>query len=465
MDGRGKALVIDDHEDELLVMEQRISRCGFSVVTAPDGEKGLELITQASDFDVVFLDQNLPGVSGLDTLANIMRLRAKTHVIMMTAYATVADAVSAIKSGAFDYLVKPIKQEQVDYVLERASRLIALERENLALERENQDLKRQLLRSSSFGQIITHNPAMKNILEKVSKVAGIDSTVLITGESGTGKELLAKDIHRRSGRRDGPFIAINCAALPEQLLTAALFGFEKGSFTGADKTTAGCFEEAKGGTLFLDEMGDMSPMLQSSMLRVLQEKEFCRMGSFKTIKTDFRLITATNKNLEAEVKKGSFREDLYYRLNVVPIHPPPLRERSEDIPLLVNHFIGKLKSRIKSEVETCDPEAMGALTRSQWNGNCRELENVIENILVVKRKGIIGYEDLPDYIKTAQMAPALPAGAGALKTFTAEKTYFERQYITKAFEECGGNVTKMAEVTGIQRSNIYLKLKKYDLLK
>ena len=468
MSSKGKALVIDDNEDELLVMEQRISRCGFSVVTAPDGEKGLDLINQTTDFDVVFLDQNLPGVSGLDTLASIISLRAKTHVIMMTAYATVADAVSAIKNGAFDYLVKPIKQEQVDYVLERAGRLITLERENQQLEEENQKLKR-ILENSNFGAIVSHNPAMKIILEKVSKVAQIDSTVLITGESGTGKELLAKEVHRRSGRKDGPFIAVNCAALPEQLLTAALFGYEKGSFTGAHKTTAGCFEEAQGGTLFLDEMGDMSPMLQSSMLRVLQEKEFCRMGSYKTIKADFRLITATNKNLEAEVKKGSFREDLYYRINVVPIHLPPLRERSEDIPLLVNHFIGKLRKRINSEVETCDKEAMRALTCAPWHGNIRELENAVENILVVKQKGVIGVEDLPDYLKNGAGARVAASAAGLaeepVKPFNMEKTDFERRYMEKAFEESGGNVTKMAEITGIQRSNLYLKLKKYNLLK
>ncbi|MDH4184140.1 MAG: sigma-54 dependent transcriptional regulator [Nitrospinota bacterium] len=451
-------MVIDDDEAERMIMDQRISRCGFDVTTAPSGEKGLELFHQRPDFDVVFLDQNLPGVSGLETLANIMRLKTGAQVIMMTAYATVADAVSAIKKGAFDYLVKPIKQEQVDYVLERAGRLIALEKENL-------ELKKQILKNSNFGEIITHCALMKNIMEKVSKVAIMDSTVMIAGESGTGKELMAKEIHKKSPRRDGPFIAVNCAALPEDLLTGALFGFERGAFTGAMKTTAGCFEEAFGGTLFLDEVGDMSPKLQSSMLRVLQEKEFSKIGSYKVIKADFRLITATNKNMEEEVKSGAFREDLYYRLNVVPITLPPLRERSEDIPLLVNHFIGKVKRRIKSQVDSCDAEAMRAFTRHYWQGNCRELENVIENILVVKQEGVIGFEDLPDYIKHAvAKAPDLPSGPNALKLYTQEKNDFEKAYLTKALEECQGNVTKMAALTGIQRSNLYLKLKKYELL-
>ncbi|MDH5637623.1 MAG: sigma-54 dependent transcriptional regulator [Nitrospinota bacterium] len=459
MDPKGRALVIDDDEDERIIMDQRITRCGFDVVTAPSGEKGLDIINARPEFDVVFLDQNLPGVSGLDTLANIMRLKVGSQVIMMTAYATVADAVSAIKKGAFDYLVKPIKQDQVDYVLERASRLIALEKENL-------ELKRQILKNTSFGEIIHHSHVMRTILEKVSKVAAMDSTVLIVGESGTGKELMAKEIHKRSARRDSPFIAINCAALPEDLLTGALFGFERGAFTGAMKSTAGCFEEAEGGTLFLDEVGDMSPKLQSSMLRVLQEREFSKIGSYKVIKADFRLITATNRHMEEEVKNGAFREDLYYRLNVVPIHLPPLRERSEDIPLLVNHFMGKVKRRIKSEVETCDSETMKALTRHGWNGNCRELENVIENILVVKQQGSITYDDLPDYIKTTESGdqPHLEEVA-ALKPYNLAKTDFEKSYISRAYGECQGNITRMSELTGIQRSNLYLKLKKYELLK
>ena len=458
IDQKGRALVIDDDEDERIIMDQRITRCGYDVTTAPSGEKGLDMITARPDIDVVFLDQNLPGVSGLETLASIMRMNVGIHVIMMTAYATVADAVSAIKKGAFDYLVKPIKQDQVEYVLERAFRLISLEKENL-------ELKRQIQNNFSFGEIIGHSSAMRTILEKIAKVAVLDSTVLIIGESGTGKELMAKEVHKRSSRRDGPFIAINCAALTEELLTGALFGFERGAFTGAMKTTAGCFEEAEGGTLFLDEMGDMSPKLQSSMLRVLQEKEFSRVGSYKVKKADFRLITATNKNLEEEVKAGRFREDLYYRLNVVPIHLPPLRQRNEDIPLLVNHFIGKVKRRIKSEVETCDSQTMRILTKHYWKGNCRELENVIENILVVKQKGSISHEDLPDYIKEAKITSGEVAeDIPTIKPYNIEKTDFEKKYILQAYEMCEGNVSKIAELTGIQRSNLYLKLKKYGVI-
>ena len=458
MEFRGRVLVIDDDENERLIMDQRISRNGYDVVTAPSGEKGLEMLKQSGDIDVVFLDQNLPGVSGQETLTSIMDHKYGVQVIMMTAYATVADAVRAIKKGAFDYLVKPIRQDQVDYVLERASRLITL-------EKENEELKNLILKNNNFGQIIAHSPIMKNILEKVSKVASMESTVMITGESGTGKELLAKEIHKRSARREGRFVALNCAALPEQLLTAALFGFEKGSFTDAHKTTPGCFEEASGGTLFLDEVGDMSPKLQSSMLRVLQEREFCRMGSYKVIKADFRLITATNKDMEAEVGNGNFREDLFYRLNVVPFHLPALRERSEDIPLLVNHFIGKVRLRIKSEVDSCGPEAMRLLTAYEWKGNCRELENMIENILVVKTKGVIKVEDLPDHVKESGPRQTPVEEEPNLQPFNLQKSAFEKAYIEKAYADCGGNVNKMVELTGIQRSNLYLKLKKFGIIK
>lgn len=396
-------------------------------------------------------------MSGLDVYEDIQRAQYDVKVIMITAYASIPEAVSAMKLGVYDYLTKPFNNlQEVELVAERAL-------QSLQIERENRWLRERVREKNVSDDIITVNETMRGILEIIRKAGPLDSTVLIQGESGTGKELVARALHKMSPRANGPFVAINCASLSETLLESTLFGYEKGAFTGAVKTTFGCFEEAGYGTLFLDEVGDISPKLQASFLRVMQEREFCRIGSFKKIRADFRLIAATNKILEREVAEGRMREDFYYRLNVFPIHLPPLRQRREDIPILAGHFLIRVNQRLGRNLTAFTSKAMDILVRHDWRGNCRELEHTIERIAVTKEGGVICVDDLPEPMRRETNDGDNGVPEKVMK-FSEEKERFEREYLRKALHECEGSITKMAELTGIHRQNIYPKLKRHGLL-
>lgn len=455
MDKKERALIIDDDVGVLIVMRQFLTSLGYEAETAERGSEGLDLMKKQPAFDVVFLDQNLPDISGLNVLVKIVESSANTQVIMMTAYGNVSDAVLAIKRGAYDYLIKPVSVEQVELVADRAMSVVRL-------KDEVRQLRERLEDERLFGKIISCSESMRHVLEKAKKIAALDSNVLLSGESGTGKELVARAIHESSSQKKGPFIAVNCAALTEDLLGSALFGYVKGAFTGADRTTKGCFEEAAGGTLFLDEVGDMSPKLQSSLLRVIQEKEFSRLGSYTLIKADFRLLTATNKEMEEEVNSGRFRKDLFFRLNVIPIKIPPLRDRKEDIPLLVLHFIEKFNRRLGKKAGPCAAETMTLLMNHSWPGNCRELENAFEYAVAVKNDGEIKLYDLPEYL-IDHAALSDSEREKALRMYQDERNMFDRKYLKRALELSQGSITQMAKITGIRRQNIYKKLKKHGI--
>lgn len=451
-----KILVVDDTPKNVKLLNDILTVRGFDVVTAASGEEALEKI-DAENPELVLLDVMMPGMSGHETLKKIKEKRNGTQVILITAHASFQDAVSAIKLGAYDYLTKPINIGQLEATVNRAMEVIKLNREVNRLAEVIEDIKKS-------DSIITQNKTMLDILASARRIAGLDSSVLITGESGTGKDLLARTIHDHSARRNKPFIAINCAALGDDLLASALFGFEKGAFTGAIQTTKGCFEEAHEGTLFLDEVGDMNPKLQSSLLRVLQEREFCRIGSYQPIKADFRLLTATNKNMETEVETDRFRQDLYYRLNVINIHIPPLRDRKGDIPLLALYFLESLNKSMETSAGPISPAAMKLLSKSEWKGNCRELRNVIERAIAIRQNSSIEIEDLPDFLRGAGVD--INAGQSGLKLaplYSEAKNLFEKEFLKDAMEKYDGNISKISRQTGILRANLYEKLKKHGL--
>lgn len=445
-------LVIDDEDYTLNLFRDLLEGNGCSVLTAKSGEAGLEIL-EKNMADLIFLDQRMPGLSGMDTFMALKNKGFNMLVIMMTGYATVSEAVGAMKEGAYDYLTKPFDNlDEIEAVVERALRY-------RRLEDENRYLKEQLSETFSFEGLIGKSERMKAIIAAIRKIAPLDSTVLITGESGTGKELVARGIHQNSPRKERKIVAVNCAALPDTLLESMLFGFEKGAFTGAMRTTPGYFEEAHCGTLFLDEVAEMSPRLQGSLLRVIQEKEFSRLGSHKLLKTDFRLISASNKRLEEEVREGRFREDLFYRLNVVTIQLPPLRERKEDIPLLACHLLESICKRHGKKIGPFSPDAMEVMINHPWNGNVRELKNTIEAITAMKSSGVISAIDLPSYLKE-EKGQAQPE---VFTPYKESKELFERRYLERALQEAGGCMTKTAKITGIKRQNLYEKLKQYGL--
>lgn len=452
MNEKPTILVIDDEDYTLNLFRDLLEGNGCSVLTAKSGEAGLELL-EKNIVDIVFLDQRMPGLSGMDTFMALKNKGFNMPVIMMTGYATVSEAVGAMKEGAYDYLTKPFDNlDEIEAVVERALRY-------RRLEDENRYLKEQLSETFSFEGLIGKSERMKAIIAAIGKIAPLDSTVLITGESGTGKELVARAIHQNSPRKERKFVAVNCAALPDTLLESMLFGFEKGAFTGAARATTGYFEEAHDGTLFLDEVAEMSPKLQGSLLRVIQEKEFSRLGSHKLIKTDFRLITASNKRLDDEIKEGRFREDLFYRLNVVTIQIPPLKERKEDIPVLAGHLLENICKRYGKKIGPFSTEAMDLLINHPWNGNVRELKNTLEAIIAMKSGGGIALADLPSSLREEKVQ----AQPEVFTPYKESKELFERRYLERALQEAGGSMTKAAEITGIKRQNLYEKLKQYGL--
>jgi DNA-binding NtrC family response regulator len=449
-----KLLVIEDERSQREMLEGFLVQQGFSVSAVDAGKKALDLIRQEI-FDLVFLDYKMPHMNGLQTLQELKKINPELTVVMMTAYGTVETAVQSMKSGAADYLTKPIDLDEILLLIERVS-------ERILLQRENRELKERLRERYQFDQIVYASGKIEEVLNLTGRAANSEATVLIRGESGTGKELIANAIHYASPRASKPFIKVNCTALPENLLESELFGHERGAFTGAVQRRIGRFEQAHRGSIFLDEIGDLSPSLQMKMLRVLQEKEFERLGSNQTIKTDVRLIAATNSNLEEALQKKTFRDDLYYRLNVVTIFLPPLRERREDIPPLVDHFFKKYSERNRREVPKVTKEVRDLLLQYDYPGNVRELENIIERSIVVSRGDTITTQDLPfqvrEEIREAKLHPEIDE-----KSLNSMLSSIERDLILKALERHGGVQTKAAESLGLSERVLRYKMQKYGI--
>jgi two-component system, NtrC family, response regulator AtoC len=478
MSERARILVADDEPNLRRVLTAMLRRDGHDVVLATDGNEAIELISPQSDVDVVITDLRMPTVDGMEVLRHAARTAPQVPVIMITAYGSVGQAVEAIKAGAFDYIEKPFEQDQIRTIVAKAVNQAianrAAPRANISGEPTGDDQAR-----GRFG-LVGDSPEMHAIFEVIGKVADTPSTVLITGESGTGKELVAKALHETSSRNGGPFIKINCAAIPKTLMESELFGYEKGAFTGATSSKPGRFELADGGTLFLDEIGEIPVEMQVKLLRAIQESEFERVGGLKTIKVDVRLITATNRDLEQEIQRGNFRDDLFYRLNVVPLQIPPLRRRSTDVPLLVRHIMKKFNERLKKSVGGISDDALIALEAHSWPGNIRELENVLERTILFCKGERIELADLPDEIANAHRPPTGPiaddddadddldapelSGDTSLKDIVrAETSRVERELIAKALAETGGNVTQAARLLKISRKSLQMKMKELGL--
>ncbi len=443
-------LLIDDDDSLRRVMEFSLTEAGYRVQTAMNGEEGLRLL-EKEHFDAVVTDITMPGMSGMEVLAKVREKDANLPVIMITAYGTIENAVQAMKQGAFDYITKPFNRDELRLTLGKALRMRRLEKENVELRAEVTDRYR-------FENIVGSSEKIKEVLDLAGRVAASDATVLITGESGTGKELLAKGIHYNSKRADAPLVAVNCAAIPENLIESELFGHVKGAFTGAFRDKEGKFELADGGTLFLDEIGDLRIDLQAKILRTLQERQVDRVGGSRLIPVDVRVIAATNRDIEREVKEGNFREDLYYRLSVITLRMPPLRERKDDIPLLVNHFLGKFNRETEAGI---DADALAALRAFGWPGNVRELENVIERASVLKHGNVVMLADLPEKLKKEtrgfeNIILNLPDEGIALEDL-------EKSLIVKALEKHKGNQTHAAEYLGITRPTLIYRMEKYGL--
>src|SRR3954468_19746824 len=401
-----RVLVVDDEENLRLVLRTLLKRQGYEVETAESGEQALAMVDTFGP-DVILTDVRMPKMGGLDLLATLKAKGNEATVIVMSAYGNVDLALEAIKAGAYDYVQKPFKHEEVVLTLRKAE-----ERE--ALRRENRVLREEIRKEHQFEQILAKSQSMQDIFSTIAKIADYKTTVLISGESGTGKELVARALHRRSSRRAGNFVAVNCGAIPENLLESELFGHKKGAFTDASSDRRGLFEEADGGTLFLDEIGELPIALQVKLLRVLQDEMIRRLGDVKDLKVDVRIVAATHRDLVAEVKAGRFREDLFYRLNVLPILVPPLRSRRDDVPLLIDHFVAKNNARLGTSIRGLDTEARRVLVEYSWPGNVRELENSIERAMVLSEGDMIVASDLPDRIREARDPMQVQLASGEL---------------------------------------------------
>ena len=451
MDGKISVLLVDDEDNFRNILSEELNLMGFNIATAASGEEAKKVISQ-ENFDIILLDIKLPGVDGIATLKVIKEVSPFSEVIMLTAYATVENAISSMKLGAYDYLTKPCKLEELEEIIKKAY-------EKRHLIQQNIKLKQELARRDKYHTFMGESPKIKAIHRLIGKVAITDSTVLIQGESGVGKELVANLIHKNSLRRENPFVVIDCGTLPEELMENELFGHEKGAYTGAVGFKHGLLEVADSGTLFLDEIGDISPIIQQKLLRVLESKTFRRVGGTKDIKVDIRLIAATNRDLPTMIINNDFREDLFYRLNVFPILVSPLRERKEDIPLLVNHFLRNTNITGKDKKGISD-EAMELLFNYHWPGNVRELQNIIERAIILSEQ---------KYITPKDLSLTLKAEPDSLK----ERRYsnnnvkslqdIEKNYIIKVLEEFDGNRANAAKALSLTERTLYRKLKKYNI--
>ena len=453
-----RILVVDDDPEIVEIISDVLKNAGYEVESAHNGRVAIEEL-ENNFCDLVITDLNMPEVDGMEVLKHVVMKFPDTLCIILTGYGTIKGSVEAIKIGAFDYVSKPLKSDEILMIVEKALRYQSLERENILL-------KDQLRQKYRFENFVGKSPAIQKVFELIEKVADTDSTILITGASGTGKELVARAIHYNSRRRKKPMVTINCGAIPEELLESELFGHEKGAFTSAHKTRIGRFELANGGTIFLDEIGDMSPNLQVKLLRVLQEQKFERVGSTITRYVDIRVIAATNTDLQEAIEKGTFREDLYYRLNVIPIRVPPLKERKSDIPLFLDFFLEKFNKKKNKNVNGFTPEVISALLQYDWPGNVRELENLVERLVILSDHEQIGIEDLPESIReckklihTFQMTipeEGIP--------FNAAVEEYERQLILQALTKTNWVKKKAAELLNINRTTLVEKIKKKNIV-
>jgi two-component system NtrC family response regulator len=446
---KGKILIIDDDENLLKALGFMLEENRYTVLTARSGEEGIKILKQEGA-DVVITDLQMPQMGGMEVLKTVLGINRDIPVILLTAYGTVESAVEAMKLGAFDYVTKPVSREELVVNVEKA-----LGFNNLV--DENRNLRREVAERYKFENIVGDSPKVKELFSLMERVADADSNVLILGETGTGKELIARAIHYNSRRSGGPFVTVNCAAIPEPLVESELFGYAKGAFTGADRDKKGKFEVANRGTIFLDEITEMKPHIQAKLLRVIQEREVDRVGDTKPVKIDARIIAASNADVEKAVKGGVLREDLYYRLNVVSINVPPLRERKQDIPLLTSYFVERYGTRPKKVGD----DVMKLLMAYQWPGNVRELQNAIEHILIVGRGESISPEDLPQRIRDSartieDVVIPLPE-----KPFSLDK--FEKILIIRALERFKWNQTKTAQYLGITRQTLIYRMDKYNI--
>jgi two-component system, NtrC family, response regulator PilR len=451
-----RILVIDDDPVILKVIADILKSVDYEVSTSPDGESGIKEL-EADNYDLVITDLMMPGVGGMEVLDHVLNNSPKTMCIILTGYGTIKSSVGAIKNGAFDYITKPVTASELLVGVEKALKFRSLEEENIRL-------KKELRRKYRYKNLVGTSEAIKKIYDLIEKVADTDGTILISGPTGTGKELISRAIHYNSSRDDKPLVVINCGAIPEELLESELFGHEKGAFTGAHKTRIGRFEMANGGTIFLDEIGEMSPALQVKLLRVLQERKFERVGGTKSIHVDIRIIAATNRNLTTAINSGTFREDLYYRLNVIPLKVPPLKRRKSDIPLLIDFFLKKARRRKQQKVKEFSPTAMDAMMKYDWPGNVRELENVITRISILCDNQTVGFHDLPESLQqnsvlNQPVKEDLLTKGGTLSEAVRD---FEKRLILEALEKSNGVKAKAAKLLNIKRTTLVEKIKKQN---
>ena len=449
-----RVLVVDDEENLRLVLRTLLRRHGYEVETAESGEDALGLVESFGP-DFVITDVRMPRMGGLDLLATLRAKGNEATVIVMSAYGNMDQALEAMKAGAYDYVQKPFKPDEVVLALRKAE-----ERE--LLRRENRALRDEIRKEHRFDDILAKSQKMLDIFRTISKIAEYKTTVLVAGESGVGKELVARAIHHRSTRRGGPFVAVNCGAIPENLLESELFGHKKGAFTDAVQDRRGLFEEADGGSLFLDEIGELPLALQVKLLRVLEEEKIRRVGDVRDIKIDVRIITATHRDLPTETKAGRFREDLFYRLNVLPILVPPLRDRREDIPLLIDHFVARNNTRLGTSIRGLDTESRRLLFEYPWPGNVRELENTIERAMVLAEGDQIVAQDLPERLREARDPVQTQLASGEL---SVKKTMriVEEILIRRALQRTKGNRTRAAEILEISHRALLYKIKDYQI--
>lgn len=452
-----RLLVIDDEENMRHMLSVMLQKSGYQVDTAADGLEGLTIL-ERNHYDFILCDIKMPKMGGMQFLRASGDKLKDTTVIMMSAYGTIDTAIEAMKLGAYDYIAKPFKSDEVNLTLKKAEERESLKKENLLLREQI----RKIGEDNRFGNMVGKSQVIQAVFRLAEKVAQYNTTVLITGESGTGKELIARGIHFHGDRSNGPLVPINCGGIPETLLESELFGYKKGAFTGADKNKKGLFEEAASGTIFLDEIGELPISLQVKLLRVLQENEIRPIGESKTRKIDVRVVAATAKNLENEIRRGSFREDLFYRLNVMPIQIPPLRERLEDVPLLCDHFMDRFNKALGKCITEIAPAVMSLLVKHSWPGNVRELENVVERAVVLAEGNILLPEHLPPGIG---MQPKILQGDNAFSGYSLKEAQkvMEERLIIKALKETGGNRTRSAKLLEISHPSLLSKMKAYRI--